>query len=162
MYVCMYVLVSKTRFLTNFQAWGDPLGGPKTAILDLVSSHLGAWAAPGRFGGPKPCVFMCFWPLGARNRVFLCVFGPWGPETTCFTCFWHPKLRVFTCFWTLGARNPSFYRCLPTLPLPPPAQGRSSLSLQIHIKHGRFGSKSGFARTRRGGLPGHPQTGKDK
>ena len=109
--VCVCVLVSKTRFLTNFQAWGGPLGGPKTAILDLGSSHFGAWADPGRFGGPKPCVVTCFLPLGARNHLFLRVLGPWGPETMCFYMFLAPggpKQRVFMCFWPLGARNHVF------------------------------------------------------
>ena len=112
----------KNSVFDKFPSLWGPLGGPKTAVLDLGSSHFGAWADPGRFGGPKPCVFTCFvapgspkpsvfmcsWPLGARNHVFLRVFGPRGPETMCFYMLLAPggpKPRVFAWFGLLVHTN---------------------------------------------------------
>ena len=87
--VCVYVCIgsrnhlfkSRNQFLTHFQSLGGSSGRPKTAIMDLVSSHFGAWASPGRFGGPKPFVFTCFWHLRARNVVFSMFCAPPGSKT---------------------------------------------------------------------------------
>ena len=64
-------------------------------------------------GSPKPSVFTCSWPLGARKHMFLCVFGPWGIETTCFfSMFLAPRVqkpvfgdRVFFMFFTKARKS---------------------------------------------------------
>ena len=79
---------AETAFLTNVQSLGGPLKGPPNQQFWI---EFRAILVPGPpLGG-----------LEARNHVFLCVFGPWGPETMCFYVFapQGPETMSFTSFW---------------------------------------------------------------
>ena len=81
--------------MTNFQSLGGPLKGPPKRPF---------WIEFRAILGPGP-------PLGgleARNHVFLRVFSPWGPESTCFYVFvapGGPKPCVLHVFGLLDVEN---------------------------------------------------------